>query len=103
MANDGKSGGGVAADNSAKTLVGGGDSKSLRDWAEPSYDVSNGRSASSLQAAGNGSKGNHTGNVSDQIGTANRGGEKGAPGVSALNRSGSGDPGRRKWGGSTPA
>ncbi len=72
----------------------------LRDWAEPSYDVKTGRSASSLQEAGTGSKGNHTSNVSAQKGEAKAGGVNGAPGVSAMNKSGSADPGRRKWGGS---
>ena len=65
---------------------------SLRDWAEPSYDVKTGRAASSIQEAGTGSKGNHTTKVSAQ--------KEAARGVEALNRSGSADPGRNKWGGS---
>ena len=65
---------------------------SLRDWAEPSYDVKTGRSASSVQEAGEGSKGNHTTSVSTQIGAAS--------GVGAMDKSGSADSGRRKWGGS---
>lgn len=65
---------------------------SLRDWAEPSYDVKTGRAASSLQEAGDGAKGNHTTSVSTQIGATK--------GVEALNKSGSADSGRRKWGGS---
>jgi hypothetical protein len=75
---------------------------SLRDWAEPSYDVKTGRSASSLEVAGTGAKGNHTTDVQTQIGEADGKGVNGAPGVSAMNKSGSADPGRRKWGGSTP-
>ena len=65
---------------------------SLRDWAEPSYDVKTGRSASSLQEAGDGSKGNHTTSVSTQVGET--------AGISSQNKSGSADSGRRKWGGS---
>jgi hypothetical protein len=72
----------------------------LRDWSEPSYDVKTGRSASSLQEGGTGSKGNHTTDVSAQIGEASQGGKNGAPGTSAMNKSGSADRGRRKWGGS---
>lgn len=64
----------------------------LRDWSEPSYDVKTGRSASSIEEAGTGRKGNHTTDVSAQIGATK--------GVGALNKSGSADPGRRKWGGS---
>ncbi len=64
----------------------------LRDWSEPSYDVKTGRSASSVQEAGTGSKGNHTTSVSAQIGAT--------AGVGAMNKSGSADSGRRKWGGS---
>ncbi len=64
----------------------------LRDWSEPSYDVKTGRAASSLQEAGTGAKGNHTTKVSAQIGAT--------AGVGAMNKSGSADPGRRKWGGS---
>lgn len=73
---------------------------SLRDWAEPSYDVTTGRSASSIQEAGTGSKGNHTTNVSAQISAAEGKGHGGAPGVDAMNKSGSADPGRNKHGGS---
>ncbi len=73
---------------------------SLRDWSEPSYDVKTGRSASSIQEVGTGSKGNHTTAVSAQIGAASASGVNGAPGTSAMNRSGSADSGRRKWGGS---
>lgn len=76
------------------------DKGTLRDWACPSYDVRTGRSASSLQAEGTGSKGNHTTSVSAQKGSANGAGVNGAPGVSAMNESGSADKGRRKWGGS---
>ncbi len=65
---------------------------SLRDWAEGSYDVKTGRSASSIEEAGGGRKGNHTTDVSTQIGETK--------GVGALNRSGSADGGRNKWGGS---
>ncbi len=64
----------------------------LRDWSEPSYDVKTGRAASSLQTAGTGSKGNHTTDVSAQIGATK--------GISSQNKSGSADKGRRKWGGS---
>lgn len=73
---------------------------SMREWAEGSYDVSTGRAASSVQEAGSGSKGNHTTRVSSQIEEASKGGVGGAPGTSAMNRSGAADPGRRKWGGS---
>ena len=73
----------------------------LRQVSAPSYDVRTGRSASSLQEEGTGSKGNHTGSVSAQIGSASAGGQKGAPGTSAMNRSGSADSGRNKWGGSS--
>lgn len=74
--------------------------KTLRDWACPSYDVSTGRSASSMQEAGTGSKGNHTTRVSTQQDETHAGGQKGAPGVTGMNRSPSADPGRRKMGGS---
>lgn len=74
---------------------------SLRDWAEPSYDKRTGRSASSLESAdGGGRKGNHTTEVADQVEETMNGGQNGAPGVSAMNRSGSADPGRNKWGAS---
>jgi hypothetical protein len=66
--------------------------KTLRDWAEPSYDGKTGRAASSLQEAGTGSKGNHTTNVTAHLDQAK--------GVGALNKSGSADGGRNKWGGS---
>ena len=69
-----------------------GGSGSLRDWACPSYDVKTGRSGSSLQETGTGSKGNHTTDVQTQKGAAS--------GVSAMDKSGSADSGRRKWGGS---
>jgi hypothetical protein len=74
--------------------------KTLRDWAVGSYDRRTGRAASSLEEAGTGNKGNHTTAVATQIEEASAGGVGGAPGVSGLNRSGSADPGRRKWGGS---
>ncbi len=70
----------------------GGGSRSLRDWACPSYDVKTGRSASSLQETGTGSKGNHTTSVADQKGAT--------AGVTAMDKSGSADTGRRKYGGS---
>lgn len=76
------------------------DRDSLRDWAEPSYDVTTGRAASSIQEAGSGSKGNHTTNVGTQIDQASRSGVNGAPGTRAMNKSGSADSGRNKWGGS---
>ena len=66
--------------------------ETLRDWTQASYDVKTGRSASSLQESGTGAKGNHTTDVSTQLGATK--------GVGALNRSGSADKGRRKWGGS---
>lgn len=72
---------------------------SLRDWAEPSYNVSNGRGASSLKSGGAaGMGGTAAGNA--QKGAPMSGGVGGAPGVSAMDKSGSADPGRRKWGGS---
>ena len=74
--------------------------KSLRDWSAPSYDVNTGRSASSLEEMGTGSKGNHTTRVSAQIEESMGGGKAGAPGVGAMNKSGSADSGRRKMGGS---
>ncbi len=73
--------------------------KSLRDWAAPSYNVSNGRPASSLKSGG-AAGGGGTAKGATQIGSANGGGMKGAPGTSALNHSGSADRGRREWGGS---
>ncbi len=73
---------------------------SLRDWAEGSYDVKTGRAASSLEEAGSGRKGNHTTDVSTQVGETHAKGHAGAPGVEDLNRSGSADGGRNKWGGS---
>ena len=73
---------------------------SLRDWAEPSYDVKTGRSASSLMPAGTGSRGNHTTDVQDQIRDAHGSGHGGAPGTDAMNKHGSADGGRNKWGGS---
>ena len=60
---------------------------SLREWAEPSYSVSTGRAVSSSGGRAPGS-----GDASTQIGEAK--------GVGALDKSGSADPGRRKWGGS---
>jgi hypothetical protein len=75
-------------------------SGTLREWASDSYDKHTGRSASSLEENGTGNRGNHTSAVSSQKSEANAGGQKGAPGVSAMDRSGSADPGRRKWGGS---
>lgn len=60
---------------------------SLRDWAEPSYSVSTGRSASS-----NGGSVPGAGDASTQLGAAK--------GVGAMDKSGSADSGRRKWGGS---
>lgn len=74
---------------------------SLRDWAEPSYNKETGRPASSLEGGGAGGRGG-TARGSTQIDAAFGKGVNGAPGVSALNKSGSADPGRRKWGGSTP-
>ena len=68
---------------------------SLRDWACPSYSPTTGRAVSS-----NGGKAPGSGNASTQMGEASKGGQNGAPGVSALNKSGSADSGRRKWGGS---
>ena len=90
------------ASNKGANVYGGahGDGASLRDWAEPSYDVVTGRSASSLQEAGKGSKGNHTTRVATQVEETFAGGVNGAPGVSAMDRSGSADKGRVKWGGS---
>jgi hypothetical protein len=73
---------------------------SLRDWAEPSYDVKTGRAASSIEEAGTGSRGNHTTAVSAQISEATKSGHGGAPGTAAMTKSGSADPGRRKHGGS---
>lgn len=64
---------------------------SMREWASPSYDATNGRAASSLESAGTGSKGNHTGNVSRQI-----------PSISGRDKSGSADSGRNTKRGSTP-
>jgi hypothetical protein len=77
----------------AKAEAGGGGS--LRDWAEPSYSVKTGRAVSS-----NGGRAPGSGDASTQIREANAGGRNGAPGVSALDKSGSADRGRRKWGGS---
>lgn len=57
---------------------------SLREWASPSYDATNGRSASSLESTGTGAKGNHTGNVSRQM-----------PSISGRDKSGSADTGRK--------
>lgn len=68
---------------------------SLRDWAEPSYSVRTGRAVSSVGGRAPGS-----GDASTQMGEANTGGQNGAPGVSAMNKSGSADKGRRKFGGS---
>lgn len=65
----------------------------LRDWAEPSYNATTGRPASQLEAGGAGGKGG-TAQGQTQIGATK--------GVSAMDKSGSADPGRRKWGGSTP-
>jgi hypothetical protein len=66
---------------------------SLRDWAEPSYSVANGRAVSSVGGNAPGS-----GGASKQI--PGGGGMNGAPGIGSQDRSGSADPGRRKWGGS---
>lgn len=67
----------------------------LRDWSEGSYSVKTGRAVSSVGGRAPGS-----GDASPQISAAEGKGVNGAPGVSALNKSGSADPGRRKWGGS---
>jgi len=64
----------------------------LRDWSVGSYDNTTGRAKSSL------SEGRQDG---EHIGAAKAGGQNGAPGVSAQNKSGSADTGRRKMGGST--
>jgi hypothetical protein len=76
-----------------------GHDNSLRDWADHSYDVLTGRSASSIEGPGPGRRGNHTTDVQSQI-TAAHGKAEGRnnPGVEAMNKSGSGDPGRRKYG-----
>jgi hypothetical protein len=66
----------------------------LRDWAEASYSVKTGRPVSSTGGKVPGSEG-----ASTQINEANGKGRNGAPGVSAMDKSGSADPGRRKWGG----
>ena len=67
----------------------------LRDWACESYNPTSGRPASSLEPAGKGAQGGGTAAGSTQ--------KSAAHGVEQLNRSGSGDPGRNKHGGSTPS
>lgn len=64
-------------------------------WSCASYSVRNGRQVSS-----NGGKVSASGGASAQIDAAKTGGKNGAPGVSAMNKSGSADTGRHKWGGS---
>ena len=68
------------------------DNVPLKKWSQDSYDVNTGRSASSLEEAGEGSRGNHTTRVSRQLDACR--------GVEAMNKSGSHDAGRRKYGGS---
>ena len=72
---------------------------SLRDWYESSYGNANGRALSSVGGSAPGSKEGGD-SRSSKMATANAGGMNGAPGVSAQNKSGSADSGRRKWGGS---
>lgn len=64
----------------------------LRNWSTPSYDNTTGRAKSSLSDGGK--------TDTTHIDAAKGGGRNGAPGVSAMDKSGSADPGRRKMGGS---
>ncbi len=66
------------------------------DWAGANYSVKTGRAVSSVGMRAPGSEG-----ASGQVGAASGKGVNGAPGVSAMDRSGSADSGRNKWGGST--
>lgn len=68
------------------------DNAPLKKWSQDSYDTKTGRAASSLNEAGDGSRGNHTTSVSRQL--------EATRGVEAMNKSGSHDGGRRKYGGS---
>jgi hypothetical protein len=70
----------------------------LRDWYVDSYGPTNGRALSSNGGNAPGSKEGGS-SKAGKMATANAGGQNGAPGVSAMNKSGSADPGRRKWGG----
>lgn len=67
-------------------------------WAGRNYSKTDGRPASSIEEGGKGGKGG-TRDAQSQMEAAKGGGVNGAPGVSAMNKSGSADSGRRKWGG----
>lgn len=64
-------------------------------WSCASYSVRTGRQVSSVGGKVPGSEG-----ASAQIDATHGKGVNGAPGVSALDKSGSADSGRHKWGGS---
>jgi hypothetical protein len=73
----------------------------LRDWASSSYSSKTGKPASAFDPGTSKIEG-MTVKGNSQIDAARAPGSgKGNPGVSAMNKSGSADPGRRKWGGSS--
>lgn len=74
-------------------------SGALRDWASPSYNAETGKPASAF--AGKASIEGMKVSGNSQIAAARSGGSgHGNVGVSAMDKSGSADRGRRKWGGS---
>jgi hypothetical protein len=76
-------------------------SRRMRQWSQSSYDPKTGRAVSAYGDGGSFSADGIRVSGSAQIDRARSGGQKGAPGVSALSPSGSGDKGRNKWGAST--
>jgi hypothetical protein len=68
----------------------------LREWAAPSYDPKSGRAAaSSMEPQASYSFDGQPCRPSRQINEVKKGGQNGAPGVNAMNKSGSADPGRQ--------
>jgi hypothetical protein len=72
-------------------------SRRMRQWSAPSYSQRDGRAASSVNDEGGSQEWSHARDVTDHVSDAIRPGVNGAPGTSAMSKSGSGDPGRRKW------
>ena len=71
----------------------------LRDWAASSYSQTGRAAKSSMPAQESyGADGVVKGwSVTNQIGEARNAGQGGAPGIEAMDKSGSGDRGRRKY------
>jgi hypothetical protein len=72
----------------------------LRNWSEASYDPRTGRAAKSSEPARESYSADGVvkgWRVSAQISEATGRAERGAPNISGMNRSGSGDPGRQRY------